>query len=144
MLSRPLRLRSGLWQAVILGGLVGGNMPLAGAQHDKHEEDVASELLAVSLRQLPARRFVASSTESVTDAGSSPASLQAALTQPMSVLCSQEKWLPELYVLGAPKAATTSLAWELVHNGIPSTVTLASYNVTDFTVGVDKAFQREQ
>mmetsp|Transcript_56521 Transcript_56521/g.127048 ORF Transcript_56521/g.127048 Transcript_56521/m.127048 type:complete len:347 (+) Transcript_56521:46-1086(+) len=150
MLPRPLR--SGLWQAVILGGLVGGSMSLAGAQHGKHQEDVASEVLSVSLRQLTARRFVASSTELVTDAGSAPASLQAALTQPMSVLCSRKKWLPELYVLGAPKAATTSLAWELVHNGIPSTATMASYNSTvgvdealyNLTVGVDQAFQREQ
>mmetsp|Transcript_56354 Transcript_56354/g.132104 ORF Transcript_56354/g.132104 Transcript_56354/m.132104 type:complete len:415 (+) Transcript_56354:86-1330(+) len=48
-----------------------------------------------------------------------------------TILCSWGKWLPELYLLGAPKCATSDLSLQLVHNGIQSSVNISGYSFND-------------
>jgi len=48
-----------------------------------------------------------------------------------TVMCRWGKWLPELYLLGGPKCATSDLSLQLVRNGIPSSVNISGYSFHD-------------
>jgi len=134
MVTRYYVLPLALLTVISVCNLVNGSIPPTVGEHDQHQDE-DSELQVLSLRQVQASRFAASSL------GVANIEPSAAGEGGSSVLCSRNKWLPELYVLGAPKAATTALAWELVQNGIPSSATITSFKFNQTFNGVDPVFQ---
>mmetsp|Transcript_47600 Transcript_47600/g.87478 ORF Transcript_47600/g.87478 Transcript_47600/m.87478 type:complete len:428 (+) Transcript_47600:99-1382(+) len=100
------------------------------------QETCDSDLAAVSLRQLMARQVktpILSEPQIALHGEYKTAQSHATEVGKLNgILCRNGKWLPELYLLGSVKSATTDLAWALVQNGIPSSVMVGSIPDNDF------------